>query len=129
MHPRPPKQPAVELSWRARLDALRNVRPLLGMVWETSPPLVVATVFLRLLRALMPLAALWVPKLPLRHKTPGRIARSAGLFVGATPAECTKVHKAWRSLRISRHMPSVFGTPHVLPASSSRSTSRRTGLM
>src|SRR5689334_12302022 len=63
MHLRPPKPPAIELSWRARLDALRNVRPLLGMVWETSPPLVVATVFLRLLRALMPLAALWVPKL------------------------------------------------------------------
>src|ERR1044071_8638034 len=63
MLPRPPKQPAVELSWRTRLEALRNVRPLLGMVWETSPPLVIATVFLRLLRALMPLAALWIPKL------------------------------------------------------------------
>src|SRR6266567_7155575 len=63
MHPPMPKPRAGELSWRARLDALRNVRPLLRMVWETSPPLVLATVFLRLLRALMPLAALWVPKL------------------------------------------------------------------
>ena len=33
------------------------------MVWETSPPLVVATIVLRLLRALLPLAMLWVPKL------------------------------------------------------------------
>jgi ATP-binding cassette subfamily B protein len=33
------------------------------MVWETSPPLVVATVFLRFCRALMPLAMLWVGKL------------------------------------------------------------------
>src|ERR1043166_1382801 len=63
MHPRRANLPAAELSWRTRLEALRNVRPLLRMVWETSPPLVLATVFLRLLRALMPLAALWVPKL------------------------------------------------------------------
>src|ERR1051326_6449617 len=61
--PRPPKPRATELSWRARIEDLRNVRPLLRMVWETSPPLVLATVFFRLLRALMPLAALWVPKL------------------------------------------------------------------
>ena len=33
------------------------------MVWETSPPLVVATIILRLFRALLPLAMLWVPKL------------------------------------------------------------------
>ncbi len=33
------------------------------MVWETNPPLVVATIFLRLLRAILPLASLWVPKL------------------------------------------------------------------
>ena len=52
-----------DLSWRDRLSGLRNVRPLLRMVWETSPPLVVATVALRLLRALLPLAMLWVPKL------------------------------------------------------------------
>ena len=33
------------------------------MVWETSPPLVFATMLLRLCRALLPLAMLWVPKL------------------------------------------------------------------
>jgi ATP-binding cassette, subfamily B, bacterial len=33
------------------------------MVWQTSPPLVLTTAFLRLLRALMPLAMLWVSKL------------------------------------------------------------------
>jgi ATP-binding cassette subfamily B protein len=63
MHPPLPKSPAADLSWRARLGALRNVGPLFRMVWQTSPPLLVCTVFLRLLRALMPLAALWVPKL------------------------------------------------------------------
>jgi ATP-binding cassette, subfamily B, bacterial len=33
------------------------------MVWETSPPLVLATMVLRLCRAVLPLAMLWVPKL------------------------------------------------------------------
>jgi ATP-binding cassette subfamily B protein len=42
---------------------LRNVRPLFALVWETSPPLVVATIILRAIRALLPLASLWVPKL------------------------------------------------------------------
>jgi ATP-binding cassette, subfamily B, bacterial len=63
MHPTRSKQPPQELSWRDRLSGLRNVRPLLRMVWETSPPLVVATIILRLIRALLPLAMLWVPKL------------------------------------------------------------------
>lgn len=58
-----PKRPAEDLTWRARLASLHNVRPLFGMVWETSPPLVFATMLLRLCRALLPLAMLWVPKL------------------------------------------------------------------
>jgi hypothetical protein len=52
--------------------------------------------------------ALWVPKLPWRQRTPGRIARSAALFVGSTPAWCTKVHSACRRLRISRQVPSSW---------------------
>ncbi len=63
MHPRPPKKAAEELSWRDRWASLRNVRPLLRLVWETSPPLVVASVVLRLCRALLPVATLWVSKL------------------------------------------------------------------
>jgi ATP-binding cassette, subfamily B, bacterial len=51
------------MSWRDRLASLRNVRPLLGMVWETSPPLVWGTTLLRLIRALLPLAMLWISKL------------------------------------------------------------------
>src|SRR5674476_32419 len=60
--PSPPR-PAPELSWRDRMASLRNVRPLLRMVWETSPPLVVASGLFRLFRALLPLAMLWVSKL------------------------------------------------------------------
>jgi ATP-binding cassette subfamily B protein len=58
-----PKSPPEDLTWRARFASLRNVRPLVRMVWETSPPLVLMTVLLRLFRALLPLAMLWVPKL------------------------------------------------------------------
>src|SRR3954451_17595030 len=54
---------AEDMTWQARMASLRYVRPLLRLVWETSPPLVVASIGLRLLRALMPLAMLWVPKL------------------------------------------------------------------
>jgi ATP-binding cassette subfamily B protein len=54
---------AEEMTWRARVSSLRYVRPLLRLVWETSPPLLLASIGLRLLRALMPLAMLWVPKL------------------------------------------------------------------
>src|ERR1017187_2962627 len=60
--PTPPR-PAQELSWRGRPGAPRNISPLLRMVWETSPPLVVASTVFRLFRALLPLGMLWVSKL------------------------------------------------------------------
>jgi ATP-binding cassette, subfamily B, bacterial len=63
LHPPVPKAPKKELSWRERFASLHNVRPLLALVWETNPPLVVASTLLRLIRALLPLASLWVPKL------------------------------------------------------------------
>ncbi len=47
------------------------------MVWETSPPLVVASVILRLFRALLPLAMLWVSKLIL-DAVVSRISRETG---------------------------------------------------
>jgi ATP-binding cassette subfamily B protein len=60
---RPPKTDEVPQTWRERLRALRNVPPLLKMVWETSPFLSVSTLVLRFLAALFPLATLWVSKL------------------------------------------------------------------
>ncbi len=48
---------------RDRLGTLRNLPRLLGLVWRTSPGLALATVALRLLRALLPTAALYVGKL------------------------------------------------------------------
>jgi len=66
-----------DLSWSERLASLRYVRPLLRMVWETSPPLVLASVCLRLVRALLPAAMLWVSKLIL-DAVVGRISRGTG---------------------------------------------------
>src|ERR1700730_8330138 len=63
MHPPGAKQPAANPSWRERLTSLRNVRPMLRLVWETSPVLVLSGIVLRLIRALLPLATLWVAKL------------------------------------------------------------------
>src|SRR5689334_14271807 len=63
MHPPVARKPAKPMTWRERLAALRNVFPLFRMIWETSRPLTVATLILRLFRALLPLATLWVSKL------------------------------------------------------------------
>jgi ATP-binding cassette, subfamily B, bacterial len=73
----PPRSAGPQLRWRDRFRSLRNVRPLVAMVWQTSPPLVAASVFLRLLRALMPVAALWIGKLIL-DAVVARIAHREG---------------------------------------------------
>src|SRR5690242_14284505 len=63
MRPAPPKNTEVPQTWRERFEALRNVPPLLRMVWETDRFLGVSTLLLRCLAALFPLATLWVSKL------------------------------------------------------------------
>jgi ATP-binding cassette, subfamily B, bacterial len=50
-------------SLRERVGALRNLPPFLRMVWRTSPPLALATGVLRLGRALLPVASLYIGKL------------------------------------------------------------------
>ncbi len=50
-------------SFRERVGALRNLRPFLAMVWATSPTLTASTIALRLLRALLPVATLYIGKL------------------------------------------------------------------
>jgi ATP-binding cassette subfamily B protein len=62
MHPHPASK-AESKSWRERLAALRNVPPLLRMVWETSPALAVTGLLLRLVWAILPVTMLWVSKL------------------------------------------------------------------
>ena len=50
-------------TWRERLGALRNLPPFLAMVWNSSRLLTATTVAVRLVRALLPIATLFVGKL------------------------------------------------------------------
>jgi ATP-binding cassette subfamily B protein len=63
-------------TWRERLQAMRYVPALLRLVWETHRGYTLAMIVLRLLRAFVPVASLWVAKLiidqvVLLARTPG----------------------------------------------------------
>jgi len=49
--------------WGERLAALRNVPPVLRIVWQSGPVVVSLGMLLRLVSSLLPLAALWITKL------------------------------------------------------------------
>ena len=51
-----PKRRGPPADWRQRLSALRNIRPLIKMVWETGAGLTVSTVVMRFTKALIPVA-------------------------------------------------------------------------
>jgi ATP-binding cassette subfamily B protein len=55
--------PPARRSWRERFGALRNLPPFLRLIWDTSPLHTVLTLALRLVRAILPVATLWVGKL------------------------------------------------------------------
>ena len=59
--PRP--RPSTKPSLRERFDALRNLPPFLRLIWATSRSLTVATLGLRVVRAFLPIATLYVGKL------------------------------------------------------------------
>jgi len=63
MRPSPTNSAESPQTWRERYRALRNVPPLLRMVWETSRTLSVFTLLLRCISACIPLATLWISKL------------------------------------------------------------------
>ena len=68
--------PPPQRTLRERWGALRNLPPFLALVWQTSPRLTVGTLLLRLVRALLPVATLYVGKLiidevVLRARAPG----------------------------------------------------------
>jgi ATP-binding cassette, subfamily B, bacterial len=50
-------------SFRERFGALRNLPPFLKLIWQTSPTLTITNAALRLVRALLPVALLFVGKL------------------------------------------------------------------
>jgi len=57
------QQDSFENGWRQRLAALKNVPPILKIVWESGPAVVVSGIVLRLLAAFAPLGLLWITKL------------------------------------------------------------------
>jgi ATP-binding cassette subfamily B protein len=52
-----------ETSWNKRLTALRDVPPVLRLVWDAAPAVVTSGIVFRLISALIPLAILGVTKL------------------------------------------------------------------
>ena len=49
--------------WRERLIALRNVPPVLKIVWESGPLVVTLGLLFRVVASLLPIALLWITKL------------------------------------------------------------------
>jgi ATP-binding cassette subfamily B protein len=54
--------PARKTSWNQRLAALRNVPPVLRLVWDAAPAVVASGIALRLVSALIPVAMLAISK-------------------------------------------------------------------
>ncbi|HXG63464.1 MAG TPA: ABC transporter ATP-binding protein [Blastocatellia bacterium] len=59
----PARQDRKDPTWRERFAALRYIPPLLKLVWQTHRGYTLAMIVLRLLRAFIPVATLWVGKL------------------------------------------------------------------
>jgi ATP-binding cassette subfamily B protein len=51
------------ISWRERLAALRNVPPVLRIVWESAPGVVAGGLIFRVFASLLPMGLLWITKL------------------------------------------------------------------
>src|SRR5215470_13656721 len=75
-------------SWRERLSALRNVPPVLKIVWESGPGVVTFGIGARIIAALLPVALGYIPKLIidiLEHslRTHEPVAQTLWWLVGA----------------------------------------------
>ena len=57
------KDPRSTASFKQRVGALKNILPFVAMVWQTGPGLTATLLVLRLTRALLPIATLYVGKL------------------------------------------------------------------
>jgi ATP-binding cassette subfamily B protein len=51
-----------ELTWRDHIASFGNIGLLFSMLWKTSPWLLIGTILVRLARAVLPAALLWIPK-------------------------------------------------------------------
>src|SRR5690242_4130142 len=75
--------------WHERLSALRNVPPVLKIVWRSGPGVVSFGFAARIVAALLPLALAWIPKLiidilvHLRSAESGPVPQRLWWLVGA----------------------------------------------
>jgi ATP-binding cassette subfamily B protein len=80
--PRTPRSPLGQQgekpTWKERFQALKNVPPLLRMVWDTHPGYALLIVVLRLIRALVPIGILWIGKLIIDGVVGGIADHAAG---------------------------------------------------
>ncbi|MGI9034481.1 MAG: ABC transporter ATP-binding protein [Pyrinomonadaceae bacterium] len=67
-----PKINSGKMTWSKRLQALKYVPPFLRLVWETHRGYTVLMIILRLTRAFVPVATLWVGKLIIDAVLAGR---------------------------------------------------------
>ena len=59
----PPPLPQNQLNMRQRFSAMRNIPPFLREIWGTSKPLTIASIGIRVVRAFLPIATLYIGKL------------------------------------------------------------------
>ena len=59
----PPPLPPQQLDLRQRFSAMRNIPPFLREIWATSKPLTLSSIAIRLIRAFLPIATLYIGKL------------------------------------------------------------------
>jgi ATP-binding cassette subfamily B protein len=71
----PTKQRSGATGWRERFRALRSIPAFLRLVWETHHGYTIATVGLRLVRAGVPIATLWVAKMIIDNVVAARVGR------------------------------------------------------
>ncbi len=58
-----PPLPAYQMNMRQRFSAMRNIPPFLREIWSTSKPMTLASIGIRLIRAFLPIATLYIGKL------------------------------------------------------------------
>ncbi len=77
---RPPPSSDQTLTLKQRLDNIRHLGRLIAQIWRTSRPMTAATIALRIVGALQPIAMLYVGKLIIDE-----VIRLAGISVPTPP--------------------------------------------
>ncbi len=80
--------PNQKKAWQERLSSLKNIPPVLLLMWQSGRAMVAAMLGLRLVVALLPLAGLWVGKLIIDTlvgavKHPGAVPREIWFYLAA----------------------------------------------